>query len=168
MIISNASPLMYLSKLNKLSLVKNLFKEIVIPKEVYDEVVVNGKKGRFLDAYKVEKAINESWIKIKEIEIEKEFEEFSSEIDIGEIAVICLAKKIKPYLVLIDDASARTIAENLGFNVKGTLYVLIKSYKNNLITKKELKNTINELMILGFRISHEFYIQLLDELDKEK
>src|SRR3989338_8716 len=166
MIVSNASPLMYLSKLNKLNLMKELFKEIIIPKEVYDEVVVEGKKARFLDAYKVEKAVEDGWIKVKEVDIEKEFDEFSSEIDIGEIAVICLAKKMKPSLVLIDDASARTIAESLGFNVKGTLYVLLKAYKNKLITKGEVKDLVNRIVFSGFRISQEIYIQFLDELDK--
>lgn len=166
MIISNASPLMYLSKLNKLNLLRGLFKEIIIPKEVYNEVVTRGKEAGFLDAYKVEKAIEEGWLKIKEAKIEDELEEFAPEIDMGEIAVICLSKKLKPSLVLIDDASARTIAESQGFNVKGTVYVLIKAYKNNLITKKEAKNLINHLVIIGFRISHEFYIQLLEELEK--
>ena len=166
MIISNASPLIYLSKINKLDLLKKLFEEIVIPEEVYEEVVIKGKEKGFLDAYKVEKAVEDNWIKIKENKIERELEKFAPEIDLGEIAVICLAKKMKPSLILLDDASARTIAESLGFNVKGTLYIILKAYKRRIITKKEAKNLIDELIILGFRISHEFYINLLNELEK--
>jgi len=165
MIISNTSPLIYLAKLQKLKLLKTLFKEIIIPKQVYEEVI-RGKEDGFFDALLVEKAVENGWMKIKEIEIIKQIKRFAPEIDLGEIALISLAKKIKPSLVLLDDASARTIAESFGFNVKGTLYVLLKAYKRKLINKKEIKRLINELVISGFRISQELYIQLLEELDK--
>ncbi len=165
MIVSNASPLMYLAKIGKLDLLKEFFKEIIVPKEVYEEIVVEGKKEGFLDAYVVERAVNERWIKIEEVRIDKELERFAPEIDSGEIAVITLARKIKPSLVLIDDASARTIAEGLGLNVKGTLYVLLKSLKKKLIEKKEIKDLINRLVRLGFRISSELYGEVLKEID---
>lgn len=165
MIVSNASPLMYLAKIGKLDLLKELFKEIIVPKEVYEEIVVEGKKEGFLDAYVVESAVNEKRIKVEEVRVDKELEMFAPEIDSGEIAVISLARKIKPSLVLIDDASARTIAEGFGFNVKGTLYVLLMALKKKLIEKKEIKDLINRLIKLGFRISHELYGEVLKEID---
>lgn len=168
MIISNASPLMYLSKLNKLDLLKLLEREIFIPREVYEEVVIKGKNEGFLDAYNVEKAIEEGLLKIKEIPQEEKLEKFALEIHKGEVAVITLAKKLKPNLLLIDDASARIIAESLGFNVKGTLYILLNSYRKRKLSKEETKKLINHLITLGFRISNEFYIQLMDELEKGK
>lgn len=166
MILSNASPLIYLGKIEKLNLLKILFKEIIIPKQVYEEVVLRGKEERFLDALKVESVIKEGWIKIKEIDINEEVNQLDKEIDIGEISLISLAKKLKPSLILIDDASARAIAESLGFNVKGTLYVLLKAYKKGIIKKKETKELINKLIILGFRISQELYIEVIEELEK--
>ncbi len=165
MIVSNASPLMYLAKIGKLDLLKELFKEIIVPKEVYEEIVVKGKEEGFLDAYVVEKAVNEKWIKVEEVRVDRELERFAPEIDSGEIAVISLARKIKPSLVLIDDASARIIAEGFGFNIKGTLYVLLIALKKKAIEKKEIKDLINRLVRLGFRISHELYGEVLKEID---
>lgn len=165
MILSNATPLIYLAKLNKLNLPRNLFKEITIPKKVYEEVM-EGKKDRFVDALIVEKAIKDGWIKVRGVKLEKEIENFAPEIDLGEIHLISLARKLKPSLILIDDASARTIAESFGFNVKGTLYVLLKAYKKKIITKREVKELINRLVSLDFRISQELYINLLEELEK--
>ena len=166
MILSNASPLIYLAKLEKLDLLRILFKKIIIPKEVYEEVIIKGKEGRFFDATRVERAIKDGWIIVKSTRIEREIEEFAPEIERGEIALISLAKKKKPDLILIDDASARTIAESFGFNVKGTLYVLLKAYKKRLLTKKEVKEIVNKLIFVGFRISQELYINLLGELEK--
>lgn len=166
MIISNTSPLMYLAKLGKLDLLKDLFGKIVIPDEVYKEAVLKGKEEKFLDALVIERAIKDNWIEVKKIDIIKEIQEFAPEIDLGEISVISLAKKLNPNLILMDDASARTIAESFRFNVKGTLYVLLKAYKNKLIDKKEIKELFKDLILLGFRISQELYIQLMDELDE--
>ena len=157
---------MYLTKINKLNLLKDLFKEILIPKEVYEEVVVRGKEGNFLDALKVEKAIKDGWIKVNEtIIIDKDVEKFNLDIDIGELAVINLAQKIKPILILIDDASARVIAESFGFKVRGTLYVLLIAYRNKIISKVEIKSLLKLLILEGFRISTELYAQILEDIE---
>ena len=164
MIVSNSSPLMYLAKIGKLSFLKVLFKEIIIPKEVYEEVVI-GKNERYIDSFVVEKAVKEGWIKVKETKINNELEGFAPEIDKGEIAVISLAKQINSSLVLIDDASARTIAESFDLNVKGTLYVLLKAFKSKITDKKETIKLINRLISSGFRISQESYMQILNDLN---
>ena len=157
---------MYLTKINNLNLLKDLFKEILIPKEVYEEVVVRGKEGNFLDALKVEKAIKDGWIKVNEtIIIDKDVEKFNLDIDIGELAVINLAQKIKPILILIDDASARVIAESFGFKVRGTLYVLLIAYRNKIISKVEIKSLLKLLILEGFRISTELYAQILEDIE---
>ena len=166
MIVSNSSPLIYLSKIGKLSLLKELFNKIKIPKEVYNEVVLRGREGGFSDSYSVEKAVEDGWIEVISIKLDKQIEKFASEIDFGEVEAISLALKLKAQLVIIDDSSARTIAESFGLNVKGTLYVLLRAYKNKLISKNDVKNNINSLIRLGFRISPELYGEILNELDK--
>lgn len=166
MIVSNSSPLIYLSKIGKLSLLKELFNKIKIPKEVYNEVVLKGREGGFSDSYSVEKAVEDGWIEVISIKLDKQIEKFASEIDFGEVETISLALKLKAQLVIIDDSSARTIAESFGLNVKGTLYVLLRAYKKKFISKNDVKNNINSLIRLGFRISPELYGEILNELDE--
>ena len=165
MIISNTSPLIYLAKLNKLELVRELFNKIIIPKEVYDEVI-KGKEEKYFDAIKIENSVKNGLIEVKEITIGKELKEFAPEIDIGELSVIQLALKLKPEMILIDDASARAIAESFGFNVKGTLYVLLKGFRKKMIDKKQIKILLNDIVTAGFRISSELYGGVLEEIDK--
>ena len=162
-VFSNSSPIMYLAKIEKLSLLKELFSKIIIPKEVYEEVVEKGKEGGFLDSLRVEKAVKEGWIKINK---ENREMEYFREIGTGESALISLAKKEKADLVLIDDASARIIAESFGLNVKGTLYVLLLGCKNGILNKKEVKELIKRLIDAGFRISAEIYTDILDKVEK--
>ena len=168
MILSNTSPIIYLTKLGKLELLKRLFKKIIIPEEVYVEILKG--KEKFADVIVIEEAIKKGWIKVKRSKREKELERFSPELDIGEVALISLARQkrqIKPQsLLLIDDASARAVAESFGFNVKGTIYVILKAYKEKLLNKKESKDMINKLVFLGFRISQEVYLDLIEELER--
>lgn len=151
--------------MGKLELLQELFGKIIIPREVYEEIII-GKEEKYFDALKIENAVKSGWIEVKETKINNGLEEFAPEIDIGELAVISLALKIKPKIILIDDASARTIAESFGFNVRGTLYVLLKSFKKRLIDKKGVKELLNSLVSAGFRISSELYGEVLEEIDK--
>ena len=91
-------------------------------------------------------------------------EDFYEEIDIGELEAIKLAEEIKAKLLLIDDAPAKVIAQSLGLNAKGTLYVLLKAYDNKLINKTEIKSCLSRLISLGFRISPELYGKILNEI----
>ncbi len=166
MIVSNSSPLIYLAKLRKLSFLKILFKEINVPSEVYEEVVTLGKEANFPDAFAVEQAKKEGWLIVDTISQKKEIEVLAAEIDFGEAAVIALARKHGTSLLLIDDASARTIAESFGFKVKGTLFVLLRAYKKKIIGKEEVKHLVGQLIREGFRISQELYVQVLEEIER--
>lgn len=165
MIVSNSSPLIYLAKLKKLMLLRALFKEVVIPHEVYDEVAIRGKEGSFIDAVVVERAKTEGWLHVESAPQEKELKAFSPEIDIGEAAAILLARKINANLLLIDDASARIIAQSFGLNVKGTVFVLLRAYKKKMLTKEEVRKLMGRLIAEGFRLSQELYVSVLEEID---
>lgn len=164
-VFSNSSPLIYLSKIGRLELLKNLFKEVIIPEEVYEEVVGKGRNERFLDALKVESAVKEGWIKVKNRSYNRETENFG-EIDEGESVLISIAKKERADLVLIDDASARIVAESFGLNVKGTIYILLLGCKKKILDKEETKELIKGLIEAGFKISAEIYAEVLDEMKR--
>ena len=66
-IVSNATPLIYLAKIDKLKLLKAIANPVYIPEAVYKEVVVEGKRLGEKDAYRVEKCINQGWLQIKEV-----------------------------------------------------------------------------------------------------
>jgi hypothetical protein len=162
--VSNSSPLIYLARLNKLALLRSLFGEIFIPRSVYNEVVLVGKQKGFLDARGIERAIEERWIKVGEFEPKGELLRFA-ELDSGEADVLSLALELHATLVLIDDASARLIAEALGLNSRGTIYVLLRAASEGIVTKAEVRRLLAELIATGFRISSEIFARILNELE---
>jgi predicted nucleic acid-binding protein len=162
-VVSNSSPLIYLAKLNRLTLLRSLFSDVSIPSEVYNEVVRKGKQHGFLEVKCVERAIEEGWMKVREAKRERKLLMFQ-ELDLGEVEVLSLAIQLKASLVLIDDASGRLVAEALGLNSKGTVYVILKAARAGAITKGEAKNLITELISAGFWISSEIVGKILNEL----
>lgn len=164
-VVSNASPLIYLAKLGKLSLLEDIFDEVVIPDEVYQEVVVSGKEEGYSDSFVIDRAIDEGLIEHKSTGMDNRLEEFAPEVDKGEIEVINLAQDYENPLLLIDDAAGRKVATTLGFEVKGTLYVLLKGYDSGILSKEETKELIDGMISNGFRLAPEVYSRALKELE---
>lgn len=67
-------------------------------------------------------------------------------------------------ITLMDDASGRKVGESLGLTTKGTLYVLLKTYRKKLISKGEAEKCLSELLAAGFRLSPELYSKALRRL----
>lgn len=121
-IISNTTPLIALSSIGQLELLKKMYKVIYIPQAVYDEVIV--KK----DSIAAKQLIsNKDWIIKKVVNDEFTKEILSSSIHIGEAEVIALANEIKADLVILDDYLARQYAEKTNIKITGTIRNINKS-----------------------------------------
>ncbi len=140
-LISNSSPLIALSTLEKLDILKTLFGNIIIPEAVYDEVFTRG----------FDKVSVPGFLAIEKISDKNLMVSLEMQIGYGESEVIALALESKITRVLIDDKQARKIAENLGLKVMGTLGVLILAKEKQLI--KDIKPLVLELIEkINFRI----------------
>ena len=60
-VVSNSSPLIWLAKIGRLTLLKNLFAEVVIPRRVCEEATLEKQSA---DAVVISKAIEDEWIKV--------------------------------------------------------------------------------------------------------
>ncbi len=153
--VSNSTVLIYLAKIGKLALLKELFREVLIPKEVFKEVVINGKEQQQPDAFAVEMAIEEEWIRIVEIEALDDLDKFG--IDTGEAEAISLARSLGAP-VLLDQTHARIAAKTLGLKPVGTIFVLFAALHRKLLTYEEYSYSLEELVKAGFRMSDEVYL----------
>lgn len=157
--IANSTPLIYLAKLGKISLLRILFSKIYIPEAVKYEVVDQGKAHNEPDAIIVEQAIQEGWIIVREIKPLAILQEMG--IDRGELEAISLAVEMKQKEILLDQTHARVAAELVGLIPRGTLYVLLRALKENKINQKEYRFLLESLLAAGFRMSEELYLNAL-------
>ncbi|MBI4176208.1 MAG: DUF3368 domain-containing protein [Candidatus Aenigmarchaeota archaeon] len=156
-IVSNATPLIYLAKASCLDLLKGLYREVFISQEVKREVVERGKKLGKRDAFIIEKAINEGWIKVSPARLIN----IPLELDPGEMETISLAKNLKIGEVLIDEAKGRIAAKLVGLVPRGTVYILLESLKNGKMDFVGFLKILDRLIEEGFRLREEVYIKVI-------
>jgi predicted nucleic acid-binding protein len=93
------------------------------------------------------------------------------QLHLGEASIIALAKELydqgNENILIIDDLTARQIARTLNLKVTGTLGIIIKALRINLINKNESKEFVRILVEeTSFRISVKLYIDIIKEIDK--
>ncbi|OGD45479.1 hypothetical protein A3K69_06385 [Candidatus Bathyarchaeota archaeon RBG_16_57_9] len=155
-IVSNATPLIYLAKIGRLSLLKAVFGEVLVPQEVKAEVVDRGKEIGEVDAYIVEAALEEGWLKVVKTDPIK----IPLQLDAGETAALSLARKLSVE-VLVDEVSARMAARLMSLTPRGTLYVLLKALEMSEINLDEFNDALGDLVRNGFRLREEVYLEAL-------
>jgi predicted nucleic acid-binding protein len=168
-VISDASPLIWLAKVGKITLLKALFVEVIIPEEVYIEVVEKGLHGGFTDAQTIKECINEGWIKLSKLNVKdqsilQKISEDAFEIHSGEAQAIVLAREMK-LLLLMDESAGRAFAQAWGLKVKGTIYVIISALRKGLISEVEAKETLLTMVTKGFRLEPTLLAKLIIEIE---
>ncbi len=166
--IINASPLILFGKINRLDILKDIYKTIEITGSVYDEVVVKGIEKNYVDAYIIKDSVEDNSIKIltlndKSIEIAKKLQVIYS-IDIGESDTIALAFQLGRKEVIIDEISARESAKSLGIKPIGSLI----AYKNDLISRKEVDELLTQMINSKYRLSPNVLNEFWNLFEKMK
>lgn len=151
-VVSNSTPLIALSRINKFGLLKGYFGEIYISKEMYEEVVTRG--GNLFGAEEVASA---EWIKVETVGNRIAVESLSIALDKGEAEAVVLARE-ESAMLIIDDGDGRRIAESLGLKITGTIGILLLAAADG---KLDFKKAIDELIAVGFRLSEKEYKKIL-------
>jgi len=168
-IVSNTSPLIWLSKIGKLQLLKNIFGEVIIPEEVFKEAVNRGLKEGFSDAIVIKECIDQGWIRVSKLNEKKaklcqRIMEHAFEIHLGEAQAMILAHEMG-VLLLMDESSGRAFAEAWGLKVRGTLYAITKALREEALNKDEAKEALLQLISKGFRIEPKLLARILKEIE---
>lgn len=141
-VVSNASPLINLARIQQFDLLRRLYGRITISPTVYEEVVLSGQdRGGSRDVRTAD------WILRASPTDELAVAALTSQLDRGEASAIILARETDADLLLIDEIRGRRVAEKLGLKVKGTLGVLAHAKREGLITS--LHDDINQLQLQG-------------------
>lgn len=156
-VISDTTPLISLMKIESLDILEKMYKGIIIPKAVYDELIINMdyqseiyiiQNCRFLQTKIVKENLSVSLLQ-KQLKL-----------DLGESEAIVLANSIDADLIIIDERKARRIAKDIGLNVTGTLGILVEAKQRGLV--KELKPLLDELIKNDIRIGKKLYKDILE------
>jgi len=146
-IVSNSSPIIALSKIKRLDLIKDLFTSVYISEEVHREV------------YKVRKENSPTWIQVVKVKDRMAVAALDAIVDRGEAETIILAKEKDINLALMDDRKGINIARRMNLDPIRTTTLIGIAYKKGLLS--DLKEELFNLRDKGYWIT-DYYIEQIE------
>lgn len=119
--VSNTTPLQYLHQIGRLNLLTRLYRQVIVPRAVADELRQGELKG--IDVPSLQTL---AWVTVQPVAA-VDLQRVPAALDAGEREALALALVQKDPLLILDDAAARTHAKALGIRFTGTLGVLVKA-----------------------------------------
>lgn len=148
--VVDASPLIFLAKIDRLSLLQSSADRILVPDVVLAEIRAQDDSA----ATRVDQAA-EVWLRPVPSPAD------APEPPVGELAVIELALERRAERVVLDDRAARRQARAEGLSVVGTLGLLLAARLRGEIA--DLGREIDRLEYHGFRASPQLVQRVLSE-----
>ena len=159
-VVVNTTPLIALSHVGHLDILKKLYGEIIIPEAVYNELSV---KAESICKKAVESSLD--WIRVVKIQNQMAKTMYKTQLHDGEVEVMILAKEVVADVVIIDDANAKKHAKYLGLPVTGTVGVLIKAKQEGYIN--ELRSILQRMVESGIYLSQSLIELCLKQAGEE-
>ena len=154
--VSNTTPIISLSSIGKIEILKDLFQEIIIPQAVYDEIKVKQGYGY--------NEVDLSFITVQTIQNTEREKLLLEQLDAGEAQAIVLSKEINADNTVIDENTGYIIAKESGLNVIRTLSILLKAKEVGIIT--EVKPLLDEMISKGRWYSNYVYYSFLKKANE--
>ena len=153
-VVADTTPLLYLSRIGRLGVAGALYGEVLVPREVHEELV---EKRPHADG--VEDLRSAEWILVVDAPVSIQADEsVLATLDAGEAAALRLAFE-RHALVLIDERAGRRAAYSLGLAVRGTLGMLVEARLRGII--EAVGPILGDLEQSGFRATPELRVWAL-------
>lgn len=154
LVVADTSPLRYLILIDSIHLIPQLFETVVLPTAVRNE----------LRHPSAPKAVQE-WAEmlpdwVKETSAPPIQDEAILALDEGERAALTLGLRLGTNLILIDEREGAAVALQKGFEVLGTLGILVRASQAGLT---DLRMSVERLRRTNFRCSQALLNTVLDK-----
>lgn len=160
MILSNSTPMINFSAIDRMDILQHLFGKIYIPSAVSDELFVKGKN--YPSAEPLRKA---RFIEVLEVKNTMLADAFKKDLDAGEAEVIALSMGMKPELILLDEVAGRMIAEFYKISLTGSIGCLVEAKRRGIVST--IRPLLDDMKIkAGFWVNPKLYRRILDDNDE--
>lgn len=155
-IVSDTTSLIVLEKLDSLHLLCELFKQVLVPTVVIEEIAVGSP-----DIYEKFKQFN--CLEVTEVAQTSRLSSLLSILDEGEAHAIELAICLNLPLI-IDERKGRQVAKQLGVNVTGFAGLLIQATRSEILASEDAIALLDEAVKGGLRLSEPLQLQVRKQL----
>ena len=159
-VVSDTSPVLNLARIGRLELLPLLYRQVLIPSAVYQELTRSKK-----DLPPAIDLPSLPWLKVATAKDQNRVQELREDLDPGEAEAIVLAIECRADLLLVDERRGRRTATAAGLTVTGLLGVVARAKQAGLIDLA--KPVLDELIYIArFWIGPELYAAVLGELEE--
>jgi len=145
-VVSNSSPLIALTRIQRLDLLPSIFESVLIPPAVAREIAPSI-------------SVLPTWLRIQVPNVLPPASLLRRRLGDGEWEALALAIELKADWIILDDLPARRSAEATGLNVIGTLGTLVTAKRVGLL--KSIRPALDSLRATSFFLSPKLYDTLL-------
>ena len=154
-VVCDSSPIINLAIIGELHLIPAIFKKVIIPTAVYNEIVITG--SGLPGSSEIQ---NADWIEVKSYTDNVLMTQLRKSLHLGEAAAITISLENQAELLLIDENAGRTVAIAYGLTVLGTLGILLRAKSIGLIPS--VQQLMDKLMVdARFFVSATVYARIL-------
>ena len=164
--IFDATPLIYLATVDRLSLVAQLDETCAIPQRVYAEVVDTGLEQGYPDARRVERSVENDVFEVVAVEnptVESRLQQNPNLSD-ADVAVLACAADTDG-VAIMDETYGRDVAATEGITTRGTAYLVLLLASRDALSVDEARAVIDGMIDEGWYCAPDVYAQLVRKLE---
>lgn len=164
--VFDATPLIYLAKVERLSLVQHLETPRVIPERVHQEVVQTGLEAGYPDARRIERHVTDESFDVVAVESAPILTRLrtNEKLSDADAAVLALADG-NDGVAVIDETYGRDVAASEGIRTRGTAYLVLKLAKQGVIGVEDARSVIDGMIEAGWYCSPGVYTKIVRRLE---
>ena len=160
-VVSNTSPLLNLSIIGRLDLVRERFGTVLIPEAVRAELRIEEDQP---GSAALREALEAGWLRVRAVTAERPLATaLRGDLDEGESEAIALAVEVGAARVLLDEREGRKRARALGLPITGVLGILLWAQRNGKLAS--VRDAVRQLREeAGFYVASALEAEILRQL----
>ena len=164
--VFDATPLIYLAKVDRLALVQQLDGSCVLPERVYEEVVETGLEQGYPDARRIERSVDADRFDIVSVETTPLLSRLqdNSNLSDADVAVLTCADAHDGVTVM-DETYGRDVAAVEGITTRGTAYLVLKLASEGTISVDDARTVIDAMIDEGWYCAPDVYTKIIQKLE---
>lgn len=164
--VFDATPLIYLAKVDRLTFVQHIEASCVIPERVYEEVVTTGIEQGSPDARRIERSVEDDSFDVMAAETTTLLSRLqqNSNLSNADIAVLACADAYDGVAVM-DETYGRDVAATEDITTRGTAYLVLRLAKQGAISADDARTVIDAMIDEGWYCAPDVYAKIAQKLD---
>ncbi|QKY20522.1 DUF3368 domain-containing protein [Halolamina sp. CBA1230] len=164
--VFDATPLIYLAKVDRLALVHHLDASCVIPERVYDEVVATGLEEGYPDARRIERAVDADRFDVVAVDASPLMARIRENPSLSDADAAVLAyADTHDGVAVMDETYGRDVAAAEGVTTRGTAFLILKLTKQGVISGDDARTIIDGMIDNGWYCAPDVYTKIIQKLD---